>query len=132
VYIWKLLYDEELKKLTATRVKIVNLERKFAEDSKGKFALVKCVAFHNGRKNLLGELNAMMVVGYSSGVFSIIMLPDFEEVHSLSISNNEISSVAINNSGEWLAFGSPLLGQLLVWEWKSETCKYLIYFSFDF
>lgn len=29
--------------------------------------------------------------------------------------------MAINQSGEWLAFGSAKLGQLLVWEWQSET-----------
>lgn len=39
----------------------------------------------------------------------------------LSISQKRISSVAINTSGEWLAFGSEKLGQLLVWEWQSET-----------
>ena len=30
-------------------------------------------------------------------------------------------TVAVNNSGEWLAFGVADLGQLLVWEWQSET-----------
>lgn len=30
--------------------------------------------------------------------------------------------MAINATGEWLAFGSAALGQLLVWEWQSETC----------
>ena len=30
-------------------------------------------------------------------------------------------TVAVNNSGEWLAFGVAALGQLLVWEWQSET-----------
>ena len=29
--------------------------------------------------------------------------------------------MAINSSGDWLAFGSAKLGQLLVWEWQSET-----------
>jgi periodic tryptophan protein 2 len=29
--------------------------------------------------------------------------------------------VAINATGEWLAFGSAALGQLLVWEWRSES-----------
>ena len=39
----------------------------------------------------------------------------------LSISQHRISSIAINSTGEWLAFGSSSLGQLLVWEWQSET-----------
>lgn len=32
-----------------------------------------------------------------------------------------MSSVAVNPSGEWLAFGCATIGQLLVWEWQSET-----------
>ena len=38
-----------------------------------------------------------------------------------SISQQKISSVAVNRTGEWLAFGCSSLGQLLVWEWQSET-----------
>lgn len=29
--------------------------------------------------------------------------------------------MTLNNSGEWLAFGASHLGQLLVWEWQSES-----------
>ena len=29
--------------------------------------------------------------------------------------------MAVNRTGEWLAFGCSGLGQLLVWEWQSET-----------
>lgn len=43
------------------------------------------------------------------------------KIQTLSISRHSISSIAINNSGEWIAFASKGLGQLLVWEWKSET-----------
>lgn len=38
-----------------------------------------------------------------------------------SISQNDIDHVAINKTGEWLAFGASKLGQLLVWEWQSES-----------
>jgi len=38
-----------------------------------------------------------------------------------SISQANIDFVTINNSGLWLAFGSSRLGQLLVWEWQSES-----------
>ena len=38
-----------------------------------------------------------------------------------SISKNGIDFVSINESGEWLAFGASKLGQLLVWEWQSES-----------
>lgn len=35
-----------------------------------------------------------------------------------------INTVAMNASGEWLAFGCSNMGQLLVWEWQSE--KYVL------
>jgi len=38
-----------------------------------------------------------------------------------SISQQTIKTVAVNSSGQWLAFGCSNLGQLLVWEWQSET-----------
>ena len=41
--------------------------------------------------------------------------------HLRSISQNKVTACAINTSGEWLAFGSSTLGQLLVWEWQSES-----------
>jgi periodic tryptophan protein 2 len=42
-------------------------------------------------------------------------------LHTLSISNEKISSVSINSTGQWLAFGAQDLGQLLVWEWQSQS-----------
>lgn len=74
---------------------------------------VVCSVFHRP-SNLL-------VVGFSSGVFGLWEMPAFSNVHTLSISQEKISSVAINPSGEWLAFGARKLGQLLVWEWQSES-----------
>ena len=47
------------------------------------------------------------------------MLANAELCHS--ISQNGIDHVSINASGEWLAFGASRLGQLLVWEWQSES-----------
>lgn len=32
-----------------------------------------------------------------------------------------MSTVAVNLSGDWLAFGCSSVGQLLVWEWQSES-----------
>ncbi|KAG8928017.1 hypothetical protein FRC00_001884, partial [Tulasnella sp. 408] len=63
----------------------------------------------------------LLVVGFSSGVFGLWELPDFVNIHTLSISQERISSCAISPSGEWLAFGAKKLGQLLVWEWQSES-----------
>ncbi|KAJ2342080.1 U3 snoRNP protein, partial [Coemansia sp. RSA 2618] len=63
----------------------------------------------------------LMVLGFTNGVFGIWEMPEFNMVHSLSISRKKINTIAVNPTGEWLAFGSSKLGQLLVWEWQSET-----------
>ncbi|EJC97788.1 WD repeat protein [Fomitiporia mediterranea MF3/22] len=72
-----------------------------------------CSTFHSP-SNLL-------IVGFSTGIFGLYELPDFTNIHTLSISQEKISSVAVNANGEWLAFGASKLGQLLVWEWQSES-----------
>ncbi|KAI0763059.1 WD40 repeat-like protein [Trametes elegans] len=74
---------------------------------------VVCSTFHRG--------SSLLVVGFSTGVFGLWEMPAFSNIHTLSISQEKISSVAINPSGEWLAFGAKKLGQLLVWEWQSES-----------
>ena len=74
---------------------------------------VVCSTFHRA--------SGLLIVGFSSGVFGLWEMPAFTNVHTLSISQEKISSVAINPSGEWLAFGARKLGQLLVWEWQSES-----------
>ncbi|KAK2807197.1 hypothetical protein FQN51_004811 [Onygenales sp. PD_10] len=76
-------------------------------------AKVNCAAYH-APSNLL-------VAGFSNGLFGLYELPEFNQIHMLSVSQSNIDFVTINNSGEWLAFGSSKLGQLLVWEWQSES-----------
>ncbi|ODA78384.1 hypothetical protein RJ55_05765 [Drechmeria coniospora] len=76
-------------------------------------AHVQCAAFH-AQTNLL-------VAGFSNGTFGLYEMPDFNNIHKLSISQNDIDFVTINKTGEWLAFGASNLGQLLVWEWQSES-----------
>ncbi|KAK0381982.1 periodic tryptophan protein 2 [Colletotrichum limetticola] len=76
-------------------------------------AHVRCATFHP-ESNLL-------VAGFSNGTFGLYELPHFNMIHTLNISQNEIDFVTINKSGEWLAFGASKLGQLLVWEWQSES-----------
>ncbi|KAK3328496.1 WD40-repeat-containing domain protein [Cercophora scortea] len=76
-------------------------------------ATLRCASFHP-ESNLL-------VAGFSNGLFGLYEMPDFNMIHTLSISQNEIDYVTINKSGEWLAFGASKLGQLLVWEWQSES-----------
>ena len=63
----------------------------------------------------------ILVSAFSNGVFLLLSLPDVSLIHSLAISEQAIESVCFNKSGDWIAFGCPDLGQLLVWEWQSET-----------
>ncbi|KAI9777444.1 MAG: hypothetical protein M1839_008856 [Geoglossum umbratile] len=81
----------------------------FMQDS----AKLNCAAFHAD--------SGLLVVGFSTGVFGLYEMPDFNLIHTLSISQGDIDFVSINRSGEWLAFGASKLGQLLVWEWQSES-----------
>lgn len=74
---------------------------------------VTCAAFH--------PQSAILVAGFSDGVFGLWTMPSFDSLHTLSISSTDISSVSLNSTGEWLAFGAGGLGQLLVWEWQSES-----------
>ncbi|GAM19013.1 hypothetical protein SAMD00019534_021880 [Acytostelium subglobosum LB1] len=74
---------------------------------------VKCARYHKRAQ--------LLVVGYNNGQFTLYRMPDNQELYKLNISSHSISSVAFNNTGEWLAFGCKDLGQLLVWEWRSET-----------
>jgi periodic tryptophan protein 2 len=76
-------------------------------------AKVTACSFHP-RTNFLS-------IGFSTGVFSLYELPDFTQLQSLSISNQAISSITQNTTCEWIAIASSKLGQLLVWEWQSES-----------
>ncbi|XP_011404778.1 PREDICTED: periodic tryptophan protein 2 homolog [Amphimedon queenslandica] len=76
-------------------------------------ARVTCATLHKSGR--------MLITGFNNGVFTLHEMPDFNLIHSLSISEHRITSVSVNSTGEWLAFGSSTLGQLLVWEWQSET-----------
>jgi periodic tryptophan protein 2 len=63
----------------------------------------------------------VLVLGFSSGVFGLYTMPGCNNIHTLSVSQNKIDTVVLNPTGDWLAMASATLGQLLVWEWESET-----------
>nr|CAD7433182.1 unnamed protein product [Timema monikensis] len=78
-----------------------------------KDVYLTCAAYHKDTH--------LLVTGFTNGAFFLHELPDVNLVHSLSVSNQHISTVALNNTGDWVALGCQGLGQLLVWEWQSET-----------
>ena len=63
----------------------------------------------------------ILAVGFSNGLFELLQLPDATTIHTLSIGRDTITSLAFTPSGEWVAVGSAALGQLLVWEWRTES-----------
>ncbi|ODV88017.1 hypothetical protein CANARDRAFT_192731 [[Candida] arabinofermentans NRRL YB-2248] len=76
-------------------------------------AKLKCATFH-AESNLL-------IVGFTNGEFRLYELPSFTMLQNLSMGSNAVNTIAVNSTGEWIAFGSRKLGQLLVYEWKSES-----------
>ncbi|XP_059484543.1 periodic tryptophan protein 2 homolog [Neocloeon triangulifer] len=76
-------------------------------------AMLISAAYHKGTH--------LLVTGFSNGAFFLHEMPDVNLIHSLSISEQSISSLAINNTGDWIGIGCSSLGQLVVWEWQSET-----------
>ncbi|KAG8313844.1 U3 snoRNP protein, partial [Homalodisca vitripennis] len=56
----------------------------------------------------------ILVTGFSNGTFLLHELPEVNLIHSLSISEHSITSLALNNTGDWVAVGSSALGQLLL------------------
>jgi len=131
VFVWKC--DRALKDFTSRRLK-----RKYAEDGTeeevsndkdkeeyAKWMLQAKHFFHQDQTDLtcaeFHKESNVLVVGFSTGIFMLYEMPEFVQIHSLSITQHKINSVAINPSGDWLAFGSSTLGQLLVWEWRSES-----------
>ncbi|KAK9810682.1 hypothetical protein WJX73_010596 [Symbiochloris irregularis] len=69
----------------------------------------------------LHQGTCLLVTGFSNGLFQLHQLPDFNNLHTLSVSHEAINAVSWNARGDWLALGCASLGQLLVWEWRSQT-----------
>lgn len=99
------LEDEDLSKLSW---RITKKNFFYANQAK-----VKCCTFHINTN--------LLIVGFSNGEFRLYEMPEFVMVQQLSMGQNPVNTVSVNNSGEWLAFGSSKLGQLLVYEWQSES-----------
>lgn len=76
-------------------------------------AKITCASFH-ARAGLLAA-------GLSSGAFDLRELPSFAPLHALSASRAPLTSLCFSEDGEWLAVGAAALGQLVVWDWRSEV-----------
>lgn len=80
---------------------------------------------HEGVYNLTSVCmqGGMLVAGFKTGTFALYSVSELEIVvlHTLNMTEYEINFITINPTGDWIAFASQTLGQLLVWEWKSES-----------
>ena len=112
-------FTEFEKKILKGRY-ILEKKEQFVINSK----VVMCEITQNLTSESSSEDNNILVLGLQNGSFSIYSMNNFENKYSLKISDSKISSLSINPSGKWIAFGSKYLNQLLVWEWKSETYIY--------
>ncbi|KAI8855000.1 WD40-repeat-containing domain protein [Chytridium lagenaria] len=116
--------DEDSKKARKKR-RVISQGKKWYGDSDHKWVLDEKHYFNQNHSKVSSvDYNSrtnIVVVGFHSGVFGIWELTDFSNVHILSISQSRVDTVSINPSGEWLAFGCSKFGQLLVWEWQSES-----------
>ena len=54
-------------------------------------------------------------------ILLLLQLPKFDNIHTLSVSRSAINAITFNKAGDWVALGCAALGQLLVWEWRSES-----------
>ena len=54
--------------------------------------------------------------------FFVYSLNSFSNKVNLKRSESKITSLSINQNGNWLSFRSKFNSQLIVWEWKSESC----------
>ncbi|OAD61424.1 Periodic tryptophan protein 2 like protein, partial [Eufriesea mexicana] len=104
--------ETEIKQLRYTKLCRHYLANEVQKQEEGKIVLT--AAGYHQQTNIL-------VVGFNNGSFYLYEMPDVNMIHSLSISNQCISSIAINTTGDWIALGCSTAGQLLVWEWQSET-----------
>ncbi|KAL7748419.1 U3 snoRNP protein [Sorochytrium milnesiophthora] len=109
LFAWQVAESEQQDGLSVPKRFILATKHRFEH----RMSKVVCATFH--------PASGLLVVGFGAGLFSIWELPEFSNVHSLSISQSAVDAVEINASGEWLAFGCAKLGQLLVWEWASES-----------
>lgn len=102
--------EEDPDEMTLTDKRWRVSERHYFNQDK---TILTCASYHS-RSNLL-------ICGFTSGIFMLYDMNGFNLIHTLSISQSHISTITINTTGEWLAFGSSTHGQLLVWEWQSES-----------
>lgn len=121
------LEKEKLKELLESGVRVSEViddhlspVLRYAFEVKKKLMLqhkgnVSVAAFHKARN--------LVAIGYTTGIFAIHAAGTeaFDLIHMLSITAQSLTACAFSPGGDWVAFGSAHLKQLLVWDWKAES-----------
>jgi len=65
----------------------------------------------------------LFIVGFRNGVFGLYKLTEaqLESLQTFSVSEAKITSLCFNFTGSWIGLSCASLGQLIVWEWRSQT-----------
>ncbi|KAG1659419.1 Periodic tryptophan protein 2 [Nymphon striatum] len=107
---------QEKATVDTEKVSYKRLDRMYLRDAlKESKSRVDCTSacYHQRTK--------ILVTGFSNGAFLLHEMPELNLIHSLSLSENSIDAININFTGDWIALASSNLGQLVVWEWQSES-----------
>ncbi|KAL3129549.1 WD repeat-containing protein [Cryptosporidium hominis] len=98
--------------------------RAYVNQSKG--AIITGCTF-NYEKNLVAistSNGVFTLYGISVGLDSDSLDPSnvlINSIHTFSLSNSPLTSLKFGAKGEWLAVGAAKTGQLIIWEWQSES-----------
>lgn len=135
---WSLNTEEEtLTLVESAQLRLVPEEQQ-AEDTSG--SLFKKKQVHESPVESRPWISSvafrsnLLLCGFINGAFGLFSLDhshngeavfkitqSVELLYALSIGQHKIDACSLSSTGEWLAFASSTLGQLLVWEWRSES-----------
>jgi periodic tryptophan protein 2 len=127
VFVWEFqpIQEEFLKRQQADYVRRTGNKPQKSDNREQVVLVKKHQLQHDGAFNLSAVViqGGLLVAGFKTGNFALfsISVAEVNILHTLAMSEYEITTISMNPTGEWLAFGSKTLGQLLVWEWRSES-----------
>lgn len=49
------------------------------------------------------KATGILAVGFTNGVFDLYQLPDFQNLHTLSLSQERVTALTFNATGDWIA-----------------------------
>ncbi|KRX01618.1 WD40-repeat-containing domain [Pseudocohnilembus persalinus] len=80
-----------------------------------QFSKLKSCEYHQGL--------SLLILGYKHSNYTLHKIQDDQiaDIQEITVSSHKISSICINDSGAWIGFGLKEAGQIMVWEWRSQS-----------